>query len=188
MTWTEVITIIKPELLLIVAACALFLIGVSSQAFARRLAPIVALVALLVAFGVTITTDLTRAPSQVLADSAGSMRVGYFALYIKLISAGIGALLVLLAWPSNPEATGNSALHFGSDAGEFFALLLLSISGIFLVAGANDLILLFLGIELASIPTYIMVSISRPLPVAQEAGVKYFFRCLDSATSTARPA
>ena len=53
--------------------------------------------------------------------------------------------------------------------------MLLSIAGIFLVAGANDMILLFLGIELASIPTYIMVSISRPLPVAQEAGVKYFF-------------
>src|SRR6185503_7289222 len=58
---------------------------------------------------------------------------------------------------------------------EFFALMLLSITGIFLVAGANDLILLFLGIEMASIPTYIMVSISRPLPAAQEAGVKYFF-------------
>src|SRR5205823_7991697 len=67
------------------------------------------------------------------------------------------------------------ALHFGGDSGEFFGLLLLSIAGIFLVAGANDLILLFLGIELASIPTYIMVSVSRPLPEAQEAGVKYFF-------------
>src|SRR5437899_3180575 len=53
--------------------------------------------------------------------------------------------------------------------------MLLSIAGIFLVAGANDMILLFLGIELASLPTYVMVSISRPLPVAQEAGVKYFF-------------
>ena len=53
--------------------------------------------------------------------------------------------------------------------------MLLSIAGIFLVAGANDIMLLFLGIELASIPTYIMVSISRPLAVAQEAGVKYFF-------------
>jgi NADH-quinone oxidoreductase subunit N len=53
--------------------------------------------------------------------------------------------------------------------------MLLSISGIFLVASANDMICLFLGIELASIPTYIMVSISRPIPAAQEAGVKYFF-------------
>src|SRR5207253_9367430 len=58
---------------------------------------------------------------------------------------------------------------------ECFGLMLLSIFGIFLVAGANDLVLLFLGIELASIPTYIMVSISRPIAAAQEAGVKYFF-------------
>src|SRR4029453_1655819 len=62
-----------------------------------------------------------------------------------------------------------------TEAGEFFGLMLLSISGIFLVAGSNDIILLFLGIELASLPTYIMVSISRPIAVAQEAGVKYFF-------------
>jgi NADH-quinone oxidoreductase subunit N len=53
--------------------------------------------------------------------------------------------------------------------------MLLSITGILLVTAANDIILLFLGIELASIPTYIMVSISRPIPAAQEAGVKYFF-------------
>ena len=53
--------------------------------------------------------------------------------------------------------------------------MLLASPGLMLVSGANDIILLFLGIELASIPTYIMVSISRPLPVAQEAGVKYFF-------------
>src|SRR3712207_9275739 len=53
--------------------------------------------------------------------------------------------------------------------------MLLSIAGVMLVAGANDMILLFLGIELASIPTYILVSVSRPLPAAQEAGVKYFF-------------
>jgi NADH-quinone oxidoreductase subunit N len=84
-------------------------------------------------------------------------------------------LFVLLAWPTNREATGNSALDFGTESGEFFGLMLLAIAGIFLVAGANDLILLFLGIELASIPTYIMVSISRPIPAAQEAGVKYFF-------------
>src|SRR6185503_17403976 len=69
----------------------------------------------------------------------------------------------------------NPAMSYGQDAGEFFALMLLSLAGVMLVAGANDIMLLFLGIELASIPTYVMVSISRPLPVAQEAGVKYFF-------------
>jgi len=105
----------------------------------------------------------------------GTLRAADFTQYIKLITAGIGMLLLLLAWPAGREATGNTSLNFGNDAGEFFALMLLSLAGVLLVAGANDIMLLFLGIELASIPTYIMVSLSRPLPVAQEAGVKYFF-------------
>src|SRR5258706_14335974 len=108
-------------------------------------------------------------------DASATFRVFHFAQYVKLLTAGIGAILVLLAWPTNAEGTGNSAMNVGQETGEFFGLMLLSLTGIFLVAGANDLILLFLGIELASIPTYIMVSISRPNPLAQEAGVKYFF-------------
>ncbi len=96
-------------------------------------------------------------------------------MYIKMLSAGVAILFVLLSWPTDELATGNSALNYNTECAEFFGLLLLSITGIFLVASANDLILLFLGIELASLPTYIMVSISRPIPAAQEAGVKYFF-------------
>src|SRR5206468_5118764 len=104
-----------------------------------------------------------------------TIHIDAIARYIKILAAGVGVIFVLLAWPTNEGATGNRALDFGQDGGEFYGLMLLSISGIFLVAGANDIILLFLGIELASIPTYIMVSISRPIPAAQEAGVKYFF-------------
>ena len=89
--------------------------------------------------------------------------------------AAIGALLVLLAWPTNASATGNGGVDYGSDAGEFFALMLLAFAGVLLTSIANDLIPFFLGLELASLPTYIMVSISRPAPIAQEAGVKYFF-------------
>src|SRR5439155_14713062 len=114
----------------------------------------------------------TRRPA---ADTWNTLRAGPFSDYITLLVAGVGTMLVLLAWPTNPDATGSRALHFGGDAGEFFALMLLSLSGVMLVSVANDIVLLFLAIELASIPTYIMVSISRPLPAAQEAGVKYFF-------------
>src|SRR5688572_31995573 len=161
-----------PELLLTAVACVLFLLGVSSKAGARRLAPVLAIVALIVVFAMQITADDLTAT---LADQYQTFRVYSFTNYIKMLAAGVGVLLVLLAWPTNREATGNSALDFGADAGEFFGLMLLSIAGVMLVAGANDMILLFLGLELASIPTYILVSISRPLPVAQEAGVKYFF-------------
>jgi NADH-quinone oxidoreductase subunit N len=161
-----------PEIMLVAAACVLLLMGVSGRHWVRHVAPGVALAALLAAFiwllqhGQTVRT---------LADASDTVRVFDFATYIKLISAAIGTLLLLLAWPSNAEGTGNPALDYGMDGPEFYGLMLLSLSGIFLVASANDMILLFLGLELASIPTYIMVSISRPLPVAQEAGVKYFF-------------
>ncbi|HEX4124600.1 MAG TPA: NADH-quinone oxidoreductase subunit N, partial [Tepidisphaeraceae bacterium] len=110
-----------------------------------------------------------------IGDAFGTVYISNLSQYITVLASGIGILLVLLAWPSLPGAVGNPALDLDHAAGEFYALLLLSIAGIIFVAGANDIILLFLGIELASIPTYIMVSISRPLPVAQEAGVKYMF-------------
>src|SRR6185312_15106112 len=139
---------------------------------ARKLTPILALLALLAIFLIELFTGTVDHLNHAVADTVLVFR---FEIYVKLISAGAGIMLVLIAWPTNRDGTGNPALQFGHEAGEFFGLMLLSISGIFFVASANDIVLLFMGIELASIPTYIMVSISRPLPVAQEAGVKYFF-------------
>lgn len=169
----ELVSILLPEIVLIGVACALLLLGVSSKPSARRLAPALALAALAAVFAMQMYA-LVGEPS-VRADPWNTVRSTFFSHYIKLLTAGIGGLLVLLAWPTNADATGSRSLQFGGDAGEFFALMLLSIAGVFLVSVSNDLVLLFLAIELASIPTYIMVSISRPIPVAQEAGVKYFF-------------
>jgi NADH-quinone oxidoreductase subunit N len=168
----DLLRLIAPELILIAVACALFLLGVSSKAAARRIAPVLALGALVAAFVV----ELLRDPSFTTAtDSFGAFRITPFTHYVRLLATSISVIFVLMSWPSDRGATGNSALNFGTEAAEFFALMLLSVCGVLLVAGADDMILLFLGIELASIPTYIMVSISRPLAVAQEAGVKYFF-------------
>jgi NADH-quinone oxidoreductase subunit N len=170
--------LLLPELILATVACVLILLGCSMKVVSRRLVPWFAIAALAVVFllqivfpqnGGSLTGDHT------LTDPSGTLRIYHFAEYIRLLVAGVGILLLLLAWPTNAEATGNSAMNVGQETGEFFGLALLSLTGIMLVAGANDIILLFLGIELASIPTYIMVSISRPNSVAQEAGVKYFF-------------
>src|SRR4051812_21742847 len=172
----NLVHLIAPELLLVAIACILFLLGVSNRAASRRLSAFIAFATLVA----VCLWQLVRATSgdgaaTPPADEWNTVVVGGFATYVKMMVAGVGAVLTLLAWPTNREATGSASLDFGRDAGEFYALMLLSLAGVMLVAGANDLILLFLGIELASIPTYIMVSISRPLPVAQEAGVKYFF-------------
>ena len=168
----NLVSALLPELMLIIAASVLFLVGMSATVAARKVAPVLALIALA---GVFFMQIFASPESTTHADAQSMIRVTQFASYIKMLAAGVGMLFVLLSWPTDPAATGNSALNYNTECAEYFGLLLLSISGIFLVAGADDLILLFLGIELASLPTYIMVSISRPIPAAQEAGVKYFF-------------
>jgi NADH-quinone oxidoreductase subunit N len=165
--------LLLPELILTAVACLLMLMGCSNKVSVRKTVPVIALLSLIGVF--VLLCMRADADNHVASDPAGTLRIFHFSFYIKLLATGVGGMLLLLAWPSNAQGTGNSALNVGQETGEFYALMLLAIVGIFLVASANDLILLFLGIELASIPTYIMVSISRPHSVAQEAGVKYFF-------------
>jgi NADH-quinone oxidoreductase subunit N len=175
---TSYFHLLLPELILSAVACVLILLGCSMRVAARRLAPWLSIAALAVVFLLQILLPQnvgTVTGDRALTDPSSTVRIYHFAEYIRLLVCGVGILLLLLAWPTNPEATGNSALNVGQETGEFFGLALLSLTGIMLVASANDIILLFLGIELASIPTYIMVPISRPNSVAQEAGLKYFF-------------
>ncbi len=172
---TDVFRLLLPEIILAGMALVLMLMGISKSATSRRTAPVLTLVALIAAFiAAYMQTDNLRY-SGTMADPFNVVRLHEFGQYIKLLTAAVGVLLVLLAWPSNDDATGNPSLHFGTEAAEFFSLMLLSLSGVLLTASANDMILLFLALELVSLPTYVMVSISRPAAVAQEAGVKYFF-------------
>ena len=161
-----------PELMLTIVASICFLLGTSKQPALRRTAPILTILALAVAL-ISQLTFVFGTPG--VAGPWQSLEISELSRYIKLATAAIGILLTLLAWPTTSDGSAGRAVYFGTECGEFFGLLLLSVVGLFLVAGANDIMLLFLAIELSSIPTYIMVSISRPLPVAQEAGVKYFF-------------
>lgn len=171
----KLLSLLAPELILIAVACVLFFLGTSSKYVARRLAGIIAFTTLVGVFIWQLNVFLDNPEAVGITDEWNTLRVGGFATFVKMMVSGVGAILVLLAWPTNNTASGSDSMDVGGDTGEYFALTLLAFSGIMIVAGANDLIVLFLGIELASIPTYIMVSISRPLPVSQEAGVKYFF-------------
>ena len=60
------------------------------------------------------------------------------------------------------------------NRGEFYMLLLFSLAGMMLMGIANDLILIFLALELLSIPLYIMSAFALPRPDSEESGMKYF--------------
>jgi NADH-quinone oxidoreductase subunit N len=57
---------------------------------------------------------------------------------------------------------------------EFYALLLLASIGMMLAASALDLLILYLGLELMTLCSYILVGITRDRPVSNEAAIKYF--------------
>lgn len=100
-------------------------------------------------------------------------RTGLWVMYLGLF---VGALLVLATWNPNRSyqrsGGGDLAVQIGP---EFFALLLISLAGLMLLAAGRNLIVLFLAVELVSLPTYVMVTLSRPQAQAREAGLKYFF-------------
>jgi NADH-quinone oxidoreductase subunit N len=68
------------------------------------------------------------------------------------------------------------------ERGEYYVLLLFSISGMMLMAGANDLLVFFLALELLSIPLYILAGFARQRLESEESALKYFLMGAFSST------
>jgi NADH-quinone oxidoreductase subunit N len=60
------------------------------------------------------------------------------------------------------------------ERGEYYSLMLFSITGMMLMTQASDLIIVFLALELLSIPLYVLAAFARPNLQSEEAGMKYF--------------
>ncbi len=107
--------------------------------------------------------DADRGPFSTLAEAVGIDGFSVFAMIV--ISAGVllGALL-LDGWLRREEMEGC----------EPYVLLLLSASGGLMMATANDLIVLFLGLEILSLAVYVLAAMHLRKITSQEAGVKYF--------------
>ena len=70
--------------------------------------------------------------------------------------------------------SSNYLKRFDIDRPEYYVLILFSISGMMLMASAADLIVIFLALELLSIPLYVLAAFAQPDPKSEEAGLKYF--------------
>jgi NADH-quinone oxidoreductase subunit N len=66
-------------------------------------------------------------------------------------------------------------------AAEFFGSFLFIVAGSMLVAAANELVFLFVGLELVSMPTYLLLYLARRNASTQEAATKYFFLSIFSS-------
>jgi NADH-quinone oxidoreductase subunit N len=92
--------------------------------------------------------------------------VDRFALFFDLVICFGGAVSALFA--------GGYMTEHGLDRGEFYPLLLLSAVGAMVLAGAGDLLSLFLGLETMSLGVYAMTGFRRGSVRSTEAAMKYF--------------
>jgi NADH-quinone oxidoreductase subunit N len=97
---------------------------------------------------------------------SGMLAVDGFSIFLQIvfiISAILGVLMALNYLPRR-----------GIERGEYYTLLLFATTGMMLMAMAADLIVVFLALELLSIPLYILSGFARPRADSEESAMKYF--------------
>jgi NADH-quinone oxidoreductase subunit N len=100
------------------------------------------------------------------AAYSGLIRADSFSLFVHLIVCGVAFLAIL--------GSTSYLKREDLDAGEFCALILLATAGMGVMAGAQELLTAFIGLEMSSIASYILASYKRDAPRSNEAAMKYF--------------
>ncbi len=123
--------------------------------------------AALAAFGLILTLYLAVAQGSGLGAGFGGMVVSDgFATFLEVLLLVSGLLGLALAH--------DYLKRLQMVRGEYYTLLLFSVAGMMLMAKAADLMVMFLALELLSIPLYVLAAFGRPLARGEEAGLKYF--------------
>jgi NADH-quinone oxidoreductase subunit N len=100
------------------------------------------------------------------ASFQGMLALDGFAVFLNVvICAAVGLVLLLSV---------GYLRRRGIPAGEYHALVLFAAVGMMLMAGATDLLVVFLGLELMSVCLYVLAGFFRTRPQGNEAALKYF--------------
>lgn len=173
-TSLESFSLVAPEIALVTAALVAFLGGAF---LGLRSGWLVALLGIAAAWALA-----GGQPADAATIASGGVRVDGFSTFIRWLVLGLGALLALVQSGdlfATAVSRGPGVRRGGTceEAGTFLILL----AGLSLVGVAGDLVLLFVGLELVSIPTYILLALKRIDARGQEASLKYFFLSLVSS-------
>lgn len=123
--------------------------------------PVVALAALAAAgYAVFHVRDAKRALFEGMFVHDG------LTVFFTLLFCAVGAVAVLISW----DYTKRTRIGLP----EYYALLLTAVLGMVIMAASNDLITIFLGLELMSLSLYVLVGFRRNLLESNEAALKYF--------------
>jgi NADH-quinone oxidoreductase subunit N len=162
------IRIAAPALTLIIGGCLLFCSSIflrpvddHSVDNRRSLLGFIAFLFLLLASFLHVALQGSIGPN---GWNAGLFRYDSISLAAERLTLIGGFVIILIGWSIGPP----------KYLAEYYGCLLLILAGIPLVGASDDLIAMFLSLELVSIPTYILLTIAGNKNPSLEAGLKYF--------------
>ncbi len=152
----------QPEMALTFGTLVLFVIDLFWKKSRARVAYLT--VGALAVLGVSAAL-LARQPDDAQVLFNGMIANDAFAIFFKWLFLGAGALTVVVA---------SLGKDFPSQRlGEFYALLVAVVLGMFLMASASDLLLIYLSIELVSMVSYVLAGFRKGDRKAAEGSLKY---------------
>ena len=158
MTRTDILSVL-PELVLAFFAMALLMLGAFRGDRSGRAVSWLAVTALAAAgLAVSATAEGTAFGGQFVVDD--------FARFMKWLVLLGSALAVVMSLHYNERE--------GIDRFEFPVLILFACLGMLMMISANDLLSLYVGLELQSLPLYVIAAFRRDSTRSSEAGLKYF--------------
>ena len=94
------------------------------------------------------------------------LRIDHYSVWFNTLMTGCSLLYVLLM--------GREIQKVGAHVAEYFALIFFILCGVYLLSTYNNLLMLFIGIEILSIPQYILAGSDKRNLKSSEASLKYF--------------
>jgi NADH-quinone oxidoreductase subunit N len=98
--------------------------------------------------------------------SFGVIVADNFGLFVTLVLVIVGVLTIMFS--------SQVVRRDGLPVGDYYALLLFSLAGMMMMATANDLLIVFIGLEIVSLAVYVLTGIARDNRRSTEAAFKYF--------------
>ncbi len=165
------VNLVLPEVVLIATVCVMFLAapflvsesGATTPGIRHRWG-------VLSLFAIAVAAWFWVQSVQVPVND-GPFRLDGLAYFIRGTTLAFGAIISLMLWSQVED----------SKSAECQALLLAILAGVNFTVAANDLVVLFLGLELVSIPTYVLLALPRRERESQEATIKYFLLSIFSS-------
>jgi NADH-quinone oxidoreductase subunit N len=152
---------ILPLTLLVGWACGVLLVDLFIPKTRKGLTALLAALGLLASLVVVVIRF-----GQTASAFGGMLMVDGFSTFLNVLLLASGLAGIALAY--------DYLKRTGLERGEYYVLLMFSISGMMLMSMAADLIIVFLALELLSIPLYVLAGIAVPRLESEEASLKYF--------------